>query len=483
MTPDEDPTRAREAPWRPGFETQDKEVQGEALEVEGSLPGWLQGTLVRNGPAKFEAGDRELQHWFDGLAMLHAFQVEGGSVTYSNRFLETEAYRHVRDEGELGFPEFATDPCRSLFDRFQSLFDPELTDNASVNVTRLADEYAALTETPMPVRFDPETLEAQGRLEWEDDLEGQLTTAHPHHDPDRGEAVNYVADLGRRSTYRVHAVPDGEARRRTVAEVPVHRPAYMHSFGMTPNYVILAEFPLVVNPLRLALSGDALIENYRWRPDRGTRWIVVHRDAGEVVAEPTGEAMFAFHHVNAYEDGDEVVVDLCAYPDATVLDDQYLDRIRGPEPPRPEAAARPTRVRVPLDGGDVHQEVLADEAVELPRTHYRAVNGEPYRYAYGVGHRHDPPQEFLNQLVKLDVEAGETWTWTEERTYPGEPVFVPRPDGQAEDDGLVLSVVFDAEADTSFLLALEADTFEEAARAETPHRVPFGFHGSFFGGV
>lgn len=466
------------SPWRGGFASLEREIGEQQLEVDGSIPDWLEGTLVRNGPAKFEAGERGLNHWFDGLAMLHGFTIEGGEVAYANRFLETEARRSVEETGELAFGEFGTDPCRSIFERFVNLFDRELTDNASVNVARMADEVVALTETPIPVRLDPETLETRGRLDWDEQVEGELTTAHPHHDAERGRTVNYVTKLGRNSVYRVFAVPDGTARQELVAELDVDRPAYMHSFALTPNYVVLAEFPLVVDPLGLALSNEPLVGNFEWRPERGTRWLVFDRATGELVASPHGEAMFAFHHVNAYEEEGELVVDLCAYPDASIVDELFLDRVRTQAPGR-RAVARPTRIRIGLEGGQVRQQRLADEALELPRTWYEAVNGQPYRYVYGVGHRNDPPREFLNQLVKLDVEEQTTQTWSQPGTFPGEPVFVPHPEAEAEDEGLLLSVAFDAESGRSFLLVLDAATMEERVRAVAPHHVPFGFHGSF----
>lgn len=112
-------------------ETFDVEVTDRRLDVEGTLPAWLEGSLLRTGPAKFEVGDRDLGHWFDGLAMLHSFVVEDGEVRYSNRYLESEAYSHVESEGELGFSEFATDPCRDIFERFFSLFSPAFSDNAN----------------------------------------------------------------------------------------------------------------------------------------------------------------------------------------------------------------------------------------------------------------------------------------------------------------------------------------------------------------
>ena len=78
----------RTARYALGFSTLDREVSGIFLPVEGALPLWLGGSLIRTGPAKFEVGHQSYRHWFDGLAMLHCFAIRGG-VTYSNRFLRS----------------------------------------------------------------------------------------------------------------------------------------------------------------------------------------------------------------------------------------------------------------------------------------------------------------------------------------------------------------------------------------------------------
>src|SRR5581483_6972361 len=104
----------------------------------------------------------------------------------------------------------------------------------------------------------------------------------------------------------------------------VRRPAYMHSFALTERYVVLVEFPFVVNPLSLALSGRPFIENYRWEPQRGTVFNVVDRRDGSLRARVGGPAFFAFHHVNAFEDGEQLSIDVCAYPDASVVQALYL---------------------------------------------------------------------------------------------------------------------------------------------------------------
>src|SRR6266480_973903 len=114
-----------------GYETLDREVSADALPVEGHLPSWLAGSLLRNGPALFEDRARSVRHWFDGQAMLHRFTIANGRVGYANRFLRTKAYDAMRS-GRLSFSEFATDPCRSIFKRVMTVFDPQITDNTFV---------------------------------------------------------------------------------------------------------------------------------------------------------------------------------------------------------------------------------------------------------------------------------------------------------------------------------------------------------------
>jgi carotenoid cleavage dioxygenase-like enzyme len=468
-------TTATDRDYRLGFVTQDQEVSVDELPVTGSLPGWLRGSLVRTGPAKFEVGERQFNHWFDGLAMLHRFAFESGSVSYANRYLQTRAYRAAQETGKISYSEFATDPCRTLFQRFFAIFSPKPTDNAAVSVAKLGEEYVAMTETPLPIAFEPDTLRTLGVTDWAKAFRGQLSTAHPHFD--QGELINYVAHFGPRTVYRLYSLAPGASKPREIATVPVRKPAYMHSFALTERYAVLIEYPFVVNPPSLALSGRPLIENYKWRPERGTTFIVIDRRDGDVQARVAGPAFFAFHQVNAFEDGDELVIDLCAYDDVSIIAAFYLERLRsGDRAPTPQLR----RYRVPLAGGEAVGKTLSEATLELPRIDYRSHNTRKYQFAYGAGAGED--SAFLDELVKVDVTTGEASTWREDACYPGEPVFVPALDQGGEDDGVILSVVLDARTETSFLLVLDAGSFEELARAQAPLRIPFGFHGSYFNG-
>jgi beta,beta-carotene 9',10'-dioxygenase len=463
-------TDAPPATARKGFDSLEAETQLEGLPVRGELPRWLQGSLLRTGPAKWDVGDRTVNHWFDGLAMLHRFSFADGRASYANRFLETRQYRAVKQRGRIGYSEFATDPCRSLFQRATAMFSPNLSDNANVNLVKLGERFISMTETPIPVEFDARTLAATGVAY---KPPGILTTAHPHVDRATNGMLNYAAKLGPRSSYRFFLLrPGAGSKPEVIASKPVREPAYMHSFGLTERWLVLAEYPYVVNPLSLALSGRPYIENYRWKPELGTRFHLLDRSNGTSFGPFESEPRFGFHHVNSYEEDGDVIVDICAFRDARVVEDLYLERLRAGEP---LSQPRLERFRISPALRTVRTETLVDEPMELPRINYGRCNERPYRYAWGVG----SDGTWLDRIVKADVVEGRSATWQESGRYPGEPVFVAGPDAEGEDEGVLLSVVLDGDRGNSFLLVLDARDLSELARAEVPHHIPFGFHGQF----
>lgn len=470
-----------------GFQSQPHEANVAHLAMTGSLPAWLSGTLLRIGPGKFEVGAHQYRHWFDGLALLHKFSFADGQAHYASKFLGSNAYRSAERTGKIAYREFATDPCRSLFQRVFSGWRPEYSDNANVSIGRIDGQFVAMTETPLPIQFDAATLETLGVLQPDDRMDGQITTAHPHHDPELGADINYLTSFGKQCVYRIFARPDGSTRRQLMAEVPVQQPAYMHSFAMTRRFVILTECPFVVTPLRIV--KDMLIKDLKpfihyleWLPERNTRFTVIRKSDGAVAGRWEAEAFATFHHINAYEQGDELFIDLCAYPDARhYLHSMYLDKLRDTHNRIHMGEFR--RYRLIPGVTTASYDVMSGETIDLPQIHYAAVNGRPYRYAYGVSNSQTYLDSIFNQLVKVDTQTRATQTWCMPDGYPSEPIFVARPGAAAEDDGVVLSVVLDGKRNTSFLLALDAATFQERARAEVGQHLPFSFHGGFWDDV
>jgi beta,beta-carotene 9',10'-dioxygenase len=469
-----------------GFSTLAQEIKCDRLPVQGSMPTWLSGSLLRNGPAQFEVGQQTYRHWFDGLAMLHRFTFDQGEVSYANKFVQSPAYQKAKETGKISYAEFATDPCRSLFKRITSVFAPsELGSNTNVNISKLGERFVAFTETPLPIEFDPQTLETVGVIRFDDKLAGEISTPHPHYDAVRRAGINSMTHFSAKSSYNIYATGDGEPKRSLIGAIPTQEPAYIHSFAITEQYIVVVEFPLVVNPLTMLLAGKPFIENFQWKPERGSRFFVMRKDDGQVVHTSQGEAFFAFHHINAFERDHEIVVDIATMRDTWIIDSFYLQKVTAPQATIP--ASTLTRYTLSLNGAALTSTVVSDTGIELPRINYERNNGRDYQFAYGVGFhvQHTDrlnrlySDDFMDQLVKIDVRTGAADTWYEEGCYPGEPVFVAAPGATGEDEGVILSVVLDGQRGRSFLLVLDAASFAELARAEVPHTIPFGFHGIY----
>lgn len=460
-----------------GFRQNSEELQIEDLPVAGEIPSWLEGSLVRNGPGLVNA-DKPMRHWFDGLAMLHKFSIAKGKVGYASRYIDCEAYRAVKQSGKITYSDFATDPCRSLFQKVQTVFDadPKITDSAKVNIDKVGDKAFALGEPLMQVQFDPETLDSVGVFHFDKKPGNRMTTAHPHHD--HGQSYNLVVQYGPINYYKIYSMV-GEVEE--VASIPVMEPAYLHSFGMSERYFIIAEFPLVVQSVKLLLRLRPFIENFQWKGNRGTRFLIVDRQSGQLKATIKTEAFFSFHHVNAFEEGDELSVDLASYPDAGIIQQYYMNRLQKTDQQLP--FGRMERFVFDLAEKSLKErKILSEACIELPHIDYAQYHGKSdYRYVYGCGIHPRRRNEFYNQIVKIDLTTGQSLNWHEEGLYPGEAVFVPAPGRQAEDEGLLLSVVLDVNKGQSFLLVLEAQSMKEKARAYLPHTILFGYHGAFFG--
>jgi len=459
------------------FQNLNSELKGVRLPVKGEIPSWVEGTFVRNGPAKFHAGDDYLSHWFDGLAMLHAFTINQGEVVYSNKFLESTPYKKWKKTGELSFPGFAEDPCRSIFKDLFTFFLPKddtvKIHNANVNVAKIAEHYVAMTETPLPVRFDIETLETLGVLDYDDNFlkKDCFESAHPHYEKDTNDIINYYVEFGKNSYYVLYRIPNGTTRRKIIAKIPVDKPAYIHSFALTDKYIVFVEFPFVVSPLDLKLKRGGFITHFKWEPERGTRFDIVDKETGSTVKSLTGDPIFSFHHVNAFEKDGAIVVDLIGYPDVSVISDASNDTIE----------RYLTRYTLDLESEKVESRKVLGNFLEMPHINYESNNGQAYHYCYAIGFSSKIKSSDEAPLVKVDVETGDIKTWQEEGCYPSEPVFLPKSNSNVEDEGVVLSVVLDSKKERSFLLVLDGETFVEIARAEVPHQIPFGLHGMFFG--
>jgi carotenoid cleavage dioxygenase-like enzyme len=229
-----------------------------------------------------------------------------------------------------------------------------------------------------------------------------------------------------------------------------------------------------MNPLAFLFGLDSFIDSFHWEENRDTTFRVVDLLDGSE-KKLSGHPLYCYHNVNAFEDGNKIILDLISYPDASVVHAHDIDRLtdlnRWPHPP-----PRLERFTLDLSAGTVSSSYLSETLMELPRINYERCNGMPYQYCYAII---ASTSHFSDGLVKRDSRTGREWKLQQKGLFPSEPVFVPRPGSTEEDDGVVLSTALCGEKKISVLLVLDAKSFTEMARAELPQIIPFGFHGVF----
>jgi beta,beta-carotene 9',10'-dioxygenase len=442
--------------------------------ITGSLPDWLRGELVRTCPAVFEAVRWQAGHWFDGLCMIYAFRIGSASIGFQSRLLESEAAGEISG-GPTRLGSFGTSTGRSLLQRLVQPIQ-RITDNTNVNVVKMGDDLVALTEGDKQVRLDARSLRALGTVEYErDELTGTVAGAHPHFDIERGQVVNFATKFGLDGIVSIYEHAAAQRSRKVVASWRTSLVPYLHSFGLTPAHAVLVAHPLLVEPLKMLWSNRGFIDHFRWRPEEGTRLVVMNRATG-ALAQYEADPLFVFHTVNAFEAGKDTVLDVLAYPNAEIMSALRVDRMveRLPD-------LRPSLVRMIMSPGKTRAEVetLSDGGFEFPSTNYRRVNGRDYRFVWGAADGPQPDGSYASSIVKFDLQTKQSRAFGDGDRIYGEPVFVARPGATDEDDGVLLSVGTSQRAETSALAVIDARTMDLLASAEVPSAIPLGFHGSF----
>jgi carotenoid cleavage dioxygenase len=262
-----------------------------------------------------------------------------------------------------------------------------------------------------------------------------------------------------------YTVVDVDGRVRRTVEVPFGASPMLHDMSLTEASVILYDQPVVFD-LEMAMGGSSF--PYRWDNDYTPHIGVLPRDGdADDVRWYEVEPCYVFHPMNAYDDGDHIVIDVVRHP--KMFDGNHLGPDEGP----------PTLDRWTIDptAGKVIEERTDDRPQEFPRVDERLV-GRRHRYGYAACGLDDAPGGA--GVVKHDFAAGtSSLRLFPNQPGPGEFVFLPAAADAAEDDGVLVGFVHDSETDTSDLLFLDAATLEDVAAIHLPVRVPFGFHGNW----
>jgi carotenoid cleavage dioxygenase len=427
-----------------------EEVTARDLPVTGAIPPALQGRYLRNGPDPIVDPDPAMYHWFTGDGMLHAVELAGGNaVSYRNRWVRTDGA-----VAALGEPAIAGQP--------DDVF-PGGSSSANTHVVAHAGRVLALVEVCLPTEVRPD-LSTVGRYDFAGKLHSSMT-AHPKIDPITGEMLFFGYDIMGPPWLRYHVV-DRTGALVSSADIDIRGPAMVHDFAITEHHVVFFDLPVVFD---LNLVGKRPFP-FEWRPDYGARVGVMPRRGGNAdVRWFDVDLCYVYHPLNAYDDGDTVVLDVVRH------ETMFADDLYGPADHLPTL----DRWTIDLGAGKVLEERLDDRPQELPRVDERIV-GRKHRYGYAPGFGVEDHGVQFGGLLKHDLAQGTT----EARVFgagesAGEAVFVPASPEAGEDEGWLLSLVYDAGRDASDLVILDATDFtgKEVARVHLPQRVPYGFHG------
>ena len=441
------------------------------LKVTGNIPKWLKGKLFRNGPGKFSIGKDSITHWFDGLAIISSFSFQKNKIYYQAVFLKTDQLLESIELNALKLSGFGQNSGESLAKHVSRDGQRVKTANANINIERVGEHFVAFGETPLPIEFEPSSLKTIGIFDYDDNLKKTKIweSAHMKRDPTDGALYNFYIDYGRKSAYVIYRIEDKTTGRKLLTRHEVKEPSYMHDFSLTENYVILTAYPLVVNPVDLLNPKFSFIGAHRWEPNRGTIVYIFNKKTGALVSILNSKAMFAFHHINAFEDKNHLInIYLNSSDNADVV-------VNLGDATEKYNSLQLQKMVIDLNNSSVDIFQISKESYEMPNIKENLV-GRENQYFYAVWY--NLPAEGFG-LVKYDIKSNKTKQWLHSGLNPGEPVFIPTPTAKKEDDGVLLSVVYNQSNQESFLVIIDAHSMQELARAKIPQSLPIGLHGRF----
>lgn len=410
-----------------------QEVTKTDLPVDGHLPAALEGMYVRNGPNPV-AADPAAYHWFIGEGMLHGVEIAGGKASYRNRWVGQS--------------------------------EPSI---ANTNIVSHAGRLLALVEVSLPTEVSW-SLETVGPYDFGGRLSSSMT-AHPHTDPVSGEMCFFGYEVAGPPYLRYH-VADASGALVHSADITIPKPTMIHDFAITGTRAVFLDLPVVYD---MALLGSRPFPA-AWSPENGARvGVMGRRGRDEDVVWCEVEPCYVFHVLNAYDAGEEVVLDVCRY------ETMFADDLHG-------VGGGPARLeRWSIDPGSrkVRAETISDLPVEFPRPDERYLSRQ-----HSIGYFASPRMQdgsfgsaLEMSLARVDLKTGDVQLHDfGPGAIAGEGVFVPAFEGAEEGEGYVITIVADAQGKKpSDLVVLDGTDFSAPplATVHLPVRVPLGFHGNF----
>ena len=438
------------------------------LEIEGEIPKDLRGSFLRIGPNPVFVPDVATYHIFDGDGMIHAVQFEDGKATYRNRFVDTEGLRLERAKGAWIWKGMASmgDLVKGVPPPAEGMFK----NTANTAMVYHNNTLYALMEAAPPHAIQLPDLATVG----EHTFGGKLShpfTAHPKVDAVTGEMMTF--GYSPFEPFLTYSVVDAKGEIVHTTPVTMPKGVMMHDCAITEHHTVFLDMPITFD-LSRAMKGGLMLD---WEPENGSRLGVIPRFGGDKDVKWFDVATsMVFHVSNAWEDGDEIVVQGSR---SMRTDISRATENAGQQDDATDQLGQLYEWRLNMRTGAVKEGHL-DTANYCDFTRINDdLCGRKTRFTYAA--RFDPkhPMTPFDAALKYDDSTGKVEVHAlGEGRFGGEGVFAKRVGATSEDDGYVIAFVWDEKLEQSECLIIDAKNFEGApvAKIRIPHRVPFGFH-------
>ncbi len=454
-------------PWTPLGE----EVDAEDLEVlEGQIPTDIDGVYLRNTQNQLHQPKGRF-HPFDGDGMIHMISLKDGKASYRNRWVRTRAFA-AEQEAKRSLWGSLIEPV-SISERRGECTHPALKDASSTDVVVHAGTVlSTYYQCGGGYRLDPNTLETIGLEGWVP-LDG--ISAHPKVDEKTGDMMFFNYSLN--APYMHYGLVDRHNKLQHYIPVELPGPRLPHDMAYTENFVILNDCPVFWDP-ELLKKNIYAVRFYRDKPTRFA--IIPRRGSPDQIRWFDAAPTYVLHWINAFEEGDEVVLD------------GYFQEDPTPKPIKTAPAgyehmmgfldlhsmrSRMHRWRFNMKTGETREERLSDMTIEFGTMNQQYNGGRPYRYCYSA--KSMPGMFLFNGVVKHDLKTGENWSvdlGADE--FASEAPFAPRVNAKDEDDGYVITFTINEAKNRSECLIIDSKKFAEGpvCRIKLPHKICSGTH-------
>ncbi|GAC1633398.1 MAG: carotenoid oxygenase family protein [Nevskia sp.] len=455
--------------WTPMTEEWDAD---DCAVVAGAIPRDLSGVYLRNSenPLHEPLGR---YHPFDGDGLLHALHFRDGRASYRNRFVRTEGFLAEQQAGRSLWSGLAEAPARSErpgWGAHGALKDASSTDVVVHRGLALSSFY----QCGALYQLDPVTLEQFGPATWDGRFpQPEGVSAHSKFDPATGELLFF--NYGKQAPYLHCGTLAADGTLKDYRAVPLPGPRLPHDMAFTPRFMILNDLPLFWDADLLAKNLHAA----RLHAGLPSRFALVPRNGHGAARWFEASPTYVLHWVNAWDDGDEVV----------------LDGYRQREPMPPPLAGAPRRHAQMMAYLDLHsmrpqlwrwrfnlvtgttREAALDDRVWEFGSFDRRCAGRAHRHVYNM--LGEPGWFLFKGIEKFDTHSGAAESLEfGAGIFGSETPFAPRDGGTAEDDGYLLSYVTDLNRNGSecWIIAAQDLGAGPIAKVRLPARIPSGTH-------